>query len=59
MIVVFEGIYFKCKLKFFLIWYVYEIIVKLKVILDFINFLMGCYVDMIVIVLNVVVNYVK
>ena len=56
---VLEGIYLKRKLKLPLIWHVHEIIVKPKVISDFINMLMGRYADKIVTVSQAVANHIK
>ena len=56
---VLEGIYLKRKLKLPLIWHVHEIIVKPKVISDFINMLMGRYADKIVAVSQAVASHIK
>lgn len=56
---VLEGIYLKKKLKKPLVWHVHEIIVKPKLISDFINYLMGRYANKIVTVSNAVQNYVS
>ncbi|HFU3834227.1 TPA: glycosyltransferase family 4 protein, partial [Streptococcus suis] len=56
---VLEGIYLKRKLKLPLLWHVHEIIVRPKVISDFINFLMGHYADKIVTVSQAVANHIK
>lgn len=56
---VLEGIYLKRKLRLPLIWHVHEIIVKPKLISDFINFLMGRYADKIVTVSEAVADHVK
>ncbi|HEM6434634.1 TPA: glycosyltransferase family 4 protein [Streptococcus suis] len=56
---VLEGIYLKRKLKLPLLWHVHEIIVRPKVISDFINFLMGHNADKIVTVSQAVANHIK
>ncbi|HEP1844228.1 TPA: glycosyltransferase family 4 protein [Streptococcus suis] len=56
---VLEGIYLKRKLKLPLLWHVHEIIVRPKVISDFINFLMGHYADKIVTVSQAVAKHIK
>lgn len=56
---VLEGIYLKKKLKKPLVWHVHEIIVKPKLISDFINYLMGRYATKIVTVSNAVQNHVS
>lgn len=56
---VLEGIYLKKKLKLPLIWHVHEIIVRPKVISDFINFLMGHYADRIITVSNAVATHIR
>lgn len=56
---VLEGIYLKRKLKLPLLWHVHEIIVKPKVISDFINFLMGRFADKIVTVSQAVASHIK
>lgn len=57
IMVVLEGIYLRKKLKILMIWYVYEILINLKIIYKFISFIIGKYFDRIVVVLNVVGNY--
>lgn len=54
-----EGIYLKKKAKVPLVWHVHEIIVKPKLISDFINFLMGRYADRIVTVSNAVLSHIE
>lgn len=54
-----EGIYLKRKAKVPLVWHVHEIIVKPKLISDFINFLMGRYADRIVTVSNAVLSHIE
>lgn len=56
---VLEGIYLKRKLKLPLVWHVHEIIVKPKLISDFINMLMGRYADTIVTVSEAVAAHVR
>lgn len=56
---VLEGIYLKRKLRLPLIWHVHEIIVKPKLISDFINLLMGRYADKIVTVSEAVARHVQ
>ncbi|BDD39149.1 glycosyltransferase family 4 protein [Streptococcus ruminantium] len=56
---VLEGIYLKRRLKLPLLWHVHEIIVKPKVISDFINFLMGRYADKIITVSEAVASHIK
>ncbi|MEY8462810.1 glycosyltransferase family 4 protein [Streptococcus merionis] len=55
---VLEGIYLKKRAKIPLIWHVHEIIVKPKMISDFINFLMGRNADKIVTVSKAVKDHV-
>ena len=56
---VLEGIYIKRKVKLPLIWHVHEIIVKPKVVSDFINLLMGRYADKIITVSQAVACHVN
>ena len=56
---VLEGIYIKRKVKLPLIWHVHEIIVKPKVVSDFINILMGSYADKIITVSQAVACHVN
>ena len=55
---VLEGIYVKQKCHIPLIWHVHEILLKPKIVVDFINFLMGKYADEIVTVSDAVATHI-